>query len=328
MDQIKIAAFGCWNRKVNENGKIPMEYVIENIESKEQEFNHLVVLGDNYYGKKQKIEINGVQVKTVEHIQDDLEYGFNLIEKLKIPKKYLIMGNHDIEDTLDKECVGLQTQVNKVSKFNIMFPFYSKIITLSNGTKIKYIFIDTTVYSIKANPSCYDKVLNKNSKKIIQEQNKFIVDELSDSSIKYFIFFAHEPLYSLKTKIFVEDNLPHLVDDVLDDLAGIILSNSQGKNVFYVCADVHMYQSGTVTDKFNNSVKQIVCGTGGGEKDSFVLDDKIFNKNNFTYSVDITKDSYGYVEIVINSREVKHSYINVYPDGQVKRYNKKYLVQY
>ncbi len=328
MEQIKIATFGCWNRKVKEDGKIPMEYVIDNIETREQDFSHLVVLGDNYYGEKKKIEIGGVQVKTTEYIPDDLAHGFKLIEKLKIPKKYLIMGNHDVADTLDKECVGLKTQVDKTDKFDVMFPFNSEIITLSDGTKVKYIFIDTTVYTIKADPSCYDSVIGKNSKKIIQEQNKFIVDELSDSSIKHFMIFAHEPLYSLKTKIFDEDKLPHLVDDVLDDLAQIILSNSKGKSVFYVCADVHMYQSGIVTDEFNNSVKQIVCGTGGGQKDNFVLDDKIFKKNNLTYSVDITKDSYGYVEFVVNSSEVKHTYINVHPDGKVKHYNKKYLVQY
>ncbi len=328
MEHIKIATFGCWNRKVIEDGKIPMEYVIENIESREREFTHLVILGDNYYAEKKKIEIGGVKVKTTEYIPDDIEHGFKLIERLKIPKKYLIMGNHDIEDTLDKECVGLQYQVGKAGKFDVMFPFNSEIITLSDGTKIKYIFIDTTVYSIKADPSCYDSVIGKNSKKIIQEQNKFIIEELSDSSIKHFMIFAHEPLYSLKTKIFVEDNLPHLVDDVLDNLAEIILSNSKGKNVFYVCADVHMYQSGIITDKSGNSVKQIVCGTGGGQKDYFVLDDKIFKKNNLTYSVDMTKDSYGYVEFVLNSSEVKYTYINVHSDGKVKHYNKKYLIQY
>jgi hypothetical protein len=328
MEQIKIAAIGCWNRRVQEDGNIPMEYVIKNIKENENDFNHLVVLGDNYYANKTKIKIGGVPVKIVDHQQHDLEYGFSLIENLK-PKKYLIMGNHDIEDTLDKDCIGLKSQVSKKTNFNVMFPFNSEIITLSDGTKIKYIFIDTTIYRIKADPSCYDSVVKKNSNEIKQEQNDFIVNELNDSSIKHFMIFAHEPLYSVKTKILEEDKEKlRVVDDTLDHLAEIILNNSRGKNVFYVCADVHMYQSGIVIDNFGNSVKQIVCGTGGAEKDSLVLDEKLFNKKNLTYCVDITKDSYGYVEIIINSKEIKHRYINVSPDGQVHYFNKKYLIQY
>lgn len=238
------------------------------------------------------------------------------------------MGNHDIQDTIDKACVGLQSQVDKTDKFNVMFPFNSKIINLSDGTKIKYIFIDTTIYSVKTNPSCYDLVLEKNSREIILAQNKFIIDELADNSIKHFIVFAHEPLFSIATKVFVEDNLPHLVDDVLDDLASIILANSTGKNVTYVCADVHMYQSGVVLDKFGNSVRQIVCGTGGALKDSYVLDNKIFEKKNLVYLLDVTKESYGYVEIDVNPSKLAHSYVQVQPDGKTMLFNKKYLVQY
>ena len=119
-----------------------------------------------------------------------------------------------------------------------------------------------------------------------------------------------------------------MFDDVLDDLASIILSNSTGKNVTYVCADVHMYQSGIVSDNNGNTVRQIVCGTGGGQKDSFVLDDKTFVKNNLTYSVDITKDSYGYVDIELNSINLAHTYVQVQPTGSVNLFNKKYLIQY
>ena len=194
--------------------------------------------------------------------------------------------------------------------------------------KIKYLFIDTTLYDIKANPSCYNTVLKQNASTIAQEQNKFIEKELADNSINFFVIFAHEPLYSIKTKIFVEDNEHHLIDNLLDDLIQLVMSNSSGKNISYVCADVHMFQSGIITDELDNSVKQIVCGTGGGEKDTFVFDGKFFSKNNYKYSVDITKDSYGYVEFIIKSDGVSYNYINVFPDGQIKTYNKKYLVQY
>jgi len=328
MENLRIATFGCWNRRVLEDGKIPMEYVISHLKRRENEFAHLVILGDNYYGKKQKVKIDGVEVKKINHIQEDLEYGFELVENLNIQSKYLIMGNHDVEDTLGKACIGLQSQVAKTDKFNVMFPFKSEIITLTTGTRFKYIFIDTTVYSIKANPSCYDFVLNKNSLNIIEEQNAFIIRELNDDSIDYFIFFAHEPLYSVKTKIFVEDNKSHLIDDVLDGLGKLILSNSVGKNIYYVCADNHMYQSGIVSDKSGNSIKQIVCGTGGGEKDNFDLDNKIFNKNDFTYCIDSTKQPYGYLEIFLNNNGIQYSYVNVQSDGKTNIYNKKYLIQY
>jgi hypothetical protein len=327
MENIRIATFGCWNRKVVEDGRIPMEYVIENIKNREEYFKHLIILGDNYYAKKKKVEVDGIKIKKINHVQEDLEYGFQLIENLNISTKYLIMGNHDIEDTLGKGCIGLQSQIDKTDKFNVMFPFNSEIITLKSGARIKYIFIDTTVYEVKANPSCYDAILNKSSSIIIQEQNSFIKTELADSSIEYFIFFAHKPLYTVKTKI-LEDGKLHLINSLLDELGQIILSNAEGKNIYYICADAHLFQSGIISDNSGNSIKQLVCGTGGGEKDSFNFDNKIFNKNDMTYCVDISRDSYGYLDILLNPDGINYTYVNVQPDGKINIYNKKYLIEY
>ena len=328
MEQIKIATFGCWNRKVEEDGKIPMTLVTDNIKSKETDYSDLVILGDNYYAKKTKIKVDGVKVTTIDYKQEDLEYGFELVENINIPNKYLIMGNHDIEDTIGKNCIGLQSQVNKTDKFNVMFPFNSKIIELVDGTKIKYIFIDTTIYSSKFSPSCYDSVLQKNVSTIIQEQNEFIVNELNDDSIKFFLIFGHEPLYSIKTKFSEEKQKYRISDAVLIELSELILNNSLGKNISYICADVHMYQSGTVSNNTGASVKQIVCGTGGADKDYFVIDEKTFTKDNLTYDINITKDSYGYVELIIDNNGVTHNYINVLMDSTTKVYNKKYYIQY
>jgi len=327
MEQIKIATFGCWNRKEKEDDKIPRDYVIEKLKENQDQYNHLVILGDNYYAKKEKITVNRVKIKKINHVQEDLEYGFELVENLNIEKKYLIIGNHDIEDTLTRNCIGLQTQVDKTDKFNVMFPFGSEIFELSGGIRIKYIFIDTTVYEIKANPSCYDNVLQKNASSIVTEQNKFIERELTDSSIEYFIIFAHEPLYSIKTKI-SEDDGKYFLSSFVHELTGLLMDNSVGKKIYYVCADVHMYQSGIITDESGHIIHQIVCGTGGAEKDSFVFDDRIFKKSGYSYCVNITKDSYGYVDLSIDSNGVNWKYINVLPDGQTIIYNKKYFVQY
>ena len=328
MDKIKIAAFGCWNRKVEEDDQIPMVRVMNDIKSREAEYTDLIILGDNYYAQKEKILIDGELVKKLYHKQEDLEYGFDLVENINIKNKYLIMGNHDIADTIKQDCIGLSTQCEKSGKFNVMFPFDFKIIELNDGTRIKYIFIDTTIYSIKGDQTCYDKVLGKTAQTIIQEQTQFIINQLNDPTIKFFLIFGHEPLYSIKTKLDEQNQKYYISDSILHELTELILNNSLDKNILYICADVHMYQSGIISNEAGNCVKQVVCCTGGAEQDHFVLGGNTFIKDRFRYDINITKDSYGYVEFVIDANDIKYKYVNILSDGTTKVYNKKYYIQY
>jgi hypothetical protein len=336
-DTLKVATFGCWNRYKYEDGYIPMNMVMELLKANQTKYNDLIVLGDNYYGDKKKIKgADGKNIKFVDFNDDHFESGFKIIDDLAIRNKYLIMGNHDVEDTIDINCCGLHKQLNK--NFIVKFPFGSVVNQLSDGTKIKYLFIDTTIYSFdepeKQDENCYMKVLGSKPLTLMNDQRNFLVRHLETSTDDDYIYviYGHEPLFSIKTKIGDETRKIKNKSSVLTELTNLILSNCGNKKIYYVCADVHMYQSGIVFNDSGQSIKQIVCGTGGGEKDNFNYGNKIFKQSGFSYCVDSSHDAYGYVELNINASGLTHEYVKLILDEtdipKLVRYSKKYMINY
>jgi len=185
----EVFTFGCWNNKYAGDGDFqPLISVVANLGLKIRrgdDTQSLIILGDNYYEKKNKSEkkispIEGPDIKKdkpkekskegegkkkdkkdINLIEEDLMHGFRLINTISSSlKKYLIMGNHDIKSNEDKKCVILDKEFDIcdpghgiVNNCHIMFPYNHQIREI-NSKMYLFIFIDTSIYDIKVF-NCY-----------------------------------------------------------------------------------------------------------------------------------------------------------------------------
>jgi hypothetical protein len=85
-----IISFGCWNNKYNKNFLF-LQKITEKIMSNIHNYNLLVILGDNYYPEKIKIDNEKYEIIKKEEIRE----GFDILNKIKLDKRF-IFGNHDI----------------------------------------------------------------------------------------------------------------------------------------------------------------------------------------------------------------------------------------
>jgi hypothetical protein len=83
-----------------------------------------------------------------------MKQGFDCLDTINLEKK-LIMGNHDINDGINKDCSILKVQL-KLPWYDIKFPFdfenhyiYTNSEELSQRSYkiVKFIYLDTTIYS-------------------------------------------------------------------------------------------------------------------------------------------------------------------------------------
>jgi hypothetical protein len=357
------------NKTIKDDSDVYLNLVMESLKYFEINYQDLIILGDNYYPLKNKDkkkdkskdekkegekkeeskgekkeestltkyfnifgggEGDKPKVKANTFVKEDIEYGFNKLININIKNKYLIMGNHDIEDFI--ECDGLKYQLD-LKNINIMFPFKSKdVIVNVNGVDYvyKYIFIDTSLFNIKDtdDPNIMPCFVNSgfnygvqytNSKEILIAQSNFLRDELNKDGIKHFLIFGHEPIFSLKTKVSDEGKLKDKTS-CLNKLADIIFDNMRSSNITYICADVHMFQIGKITTNIKNPDKfitQIVVGTGGAELDDCIeCDDKNselnFDSQIYRYHIRITDKSFGFLDIILDgSPELKYDYFKL-----------------
>lgn len=329
----RIATFGCWNNKRNliSDTKIAFEEVTRLIRQNNEfrSYNELVILGDNYYPNK--IQIN--DKKIVHYDENEVNHGFCSINQIKIQKKYLIMGNHDLDDTLSyvnkdgnikSDCQLLRYQMNLFkNKINVVFPFGSKIQEI-DGIIFNFIFIDTTVYSYKdTQTTCTDVILGENYNTIKRRQNEFIVTQIQNNDANNIIIFGHEPLISVKK------GKDEYKKNLMSELLNLIYDTNTTKKISYICADVHLYQSCKIR-KLNSAIEidQIVCGTGGAELDLMpetAIRPIIFpNINGTDYNIQINNFAkiHGYVELELTNSGLSHTFIPIPQTGgrNVRRY--------
>ena len=167
----KFIQFGCWNNLNTKKGKPigclknVLTLVDTYLTTEEKKPNFLVISGDNYYPDKQK-DPNDETKKQKFILQEKLSEGFlSLPDELPI---YMILGNHDLEttvkkpnlfiDTLEypeqKDCKILQLEI-LAKKPNVNYDFF-KDIMLKNGTLL--LMIDTSIYDVDSNKylQCYN----------------------------------------------------------------------------------------------------------------------------------------------------------------------------
>jgi hypothetical protein len=96
------------------------------------------------------------------------------------------------------------------------------------------------------------------------------------------------------------------------------------KNIYYLCADTHLYQEGTVYITPQLQIKQYIVGTGGAEQDIiFSFSNEIYEDDNLVYKKSVDEQKYGFLVVKIKD-SIKFEFISV--DKIANKYNKKYII--
>ena len=327
------------------------------LENNKNKINFITIAGDNYYPLKNKDK----EIKTKIFNNDDFISGFDcLIKNSNNIQKYIIYGNHDIEDKLnDKECFLLLEQ-NKYNNNNIIF--FNDIIEIHNNNTL-IIMIETTLYDMKLdeniNNTCYkmlfksfNEIFNKsNDKKIIDlinYQNILIIDKIKNNIMKKIVIIGHHPIITSKYK---NNNVnTNILSELLKLFENISYLNLY--NITYLCADTHLYENSIIQiDKLY--INQYIVGTGGAELDDICYNDKIYNcksilyfkynnnekkyinekvNSNISYKIEKQIKSNGFIKVNCNENNIKIDYIlnNNQSGGNNNYFNKyqKYKIKY
>lgn len=267
---MSFSFFGCWNSGYcREN---PFSYVSDHIKKNDSDI--VIVAGDNYYPEKSKdktktkTKTKGNKSKTFD--ERNFDSGFNCLVDINKPT-YILMGNHDIQyekTLLDSDgknldmCHIIGRQLGEMSKKNLSF---KERYLLTDNELI--LFLNTSLYTSDKDEmlNCfqmYKEGINQPSEEdidsfIIEEYN-FFTDIIGNHLDKdKLIIVGHHPIVSVRDKKKIEC-LSHDGLILLDELYALF----EMKEKFYLCADVHQYQTGVVTIN-DNKIVQHVVGTGG-----------------------------------------------------------------
>lgn len=240
---------------------------------------------------------------------DLLKSGFASLPKTV--DLHIILGNHDVETGAQmfvpanpdsaqgqepepaEACLIAELERANVNNDNMMMHVY-KTFMWKRDTAI--VMFDTTIYDLldmdtsKKTDSveCYRPFLNANetataisAKEIVDAQETHILQFLkkNKSEIKNVVLVGHYPIVSVKGKIDKTGKSGETTNKIecllfsgfLEKIHGVF--TRQMPKYHYLCADVHMYQRGTVTIAFPNesnrpmTIEQYVVGTGGAALD-------------------------------------------------------------
>jgi len=265
---MSIAHFGCWNEY---NNILIIKKILEQIIKENLSF--LSIGGDNYY-----------QPNNIFFDKNRISLGFNLLPQNIT--KYIIFGNHDIEDY---ESLKYQVQLNSPNIILYNGPIFKKL------DEIIIIYIDTTIYKLKPDdeiPKSY-KLLSfsnniKTVKDFIDKQETVVRKFINSSKYKKIIFIGHHPIFGAKFK----KNKDKIY--LLENLRNFIFSFNY-PDIIYIGSHIHNYQKGVVT--FNNkNILQYITGTGGAFLDKIPIENN-FNEDNTTYNIINKSKKHGYILI-------------------------------
>lgn len=336
--------FGCWNKggcsgdTLSEKDRNNLTKLMNTLDisiKKEQPL-FLSICGDNYY--PQKVKLKTGDKKKILNIED-LVSGFDCLPKhIDI---YMTYGNHDLEtdlyinDIQEHICTLTSTEIEIVSNSNIHLNLNQ---TADFGDNTKVLFLETTIWDPDENEQyeqCYRYIDDDKYKNIIEVKEdqlsfirEFVSDVNSNDKIKNIIIVGHHPLALFKEKkgemrffILNEEFNTLLYDEIYTKCNPNIM-------YYYLCADLHQYQPGTIIINGTMLIDQYIVGTGGAELDNIIIDQTIESARQGNIQYNIKKDEtivdYGF----LNCRKDKDgnlsfSFIRVNQSGGRKRRTRK-----
>lgn len=264
--------FGCWNNGGCKEGT-RMKQVLDHIRQLTNPPKLLTVCGDNYYPSKTK----NTESSNKELVIDDLVRGFDCLPNIPI---YMNFGNHDYETNLmqnnviENSCTIINSQQGYAKNNNIHLKF-NQAILFGNDTQI--IFLDTTIYTDKIDKyiQCYSEVVDTNILTDIKNIQQQFIDSTIESiklnnQIKNIIIIGHHPIVEIKCK--KNSNKFNRLSDEFETILYGIYSKLPSMKYYYLCADLHQYQSGNITIFGEMNIKQYIVGTAGAKKDDVCKD--------------------------------------------------------
>lgn len=310
--------FGCWNRDNCSGNKLDYRKALaEKILLKDDYFNFGIITGDNIYQHKATEE---KKKKEKNYYESTLNYGFDLLKKLKIntinKQIYGTIGNHDID---------LPNILQKQIESNVLTMPYNVFSNYDNKN-LRIIFIDTNLFDKKWDDSDNNELFKiKNNIgsafyviKNIDDLEKYLDNIKREEFNGWNIIIGHEPIISIKLKKseYKINNLDRY-EEILEKLASI-------PKAVYMCADVHSFQAWNIRTK-EKTLPMIVVGTGGAEPDQ-TIENKNFDHEGINLDLLATEYPYGYCDISYNENEFFITYIPL--NGCSDESNIEYTFEY
>ena len=182
---MRFIHFGCWNRGTcTPEGNNAISSVMRElktyVETTVDKPNFMIIAGDNYYSNKRteiKIKIkDGVETEKKEKkiktlYPDNLRSGFQCLQNIPLDK-YLLLGNHELEETVDEingninragnsnpimpdtpdsRCVILKMQQRIANSPDSRITMFNNVLhNYDEASKTLIIMMDTTIYEIYA----------------------------------------------------------------------------------------------------------------------------------------------------------------------------------
>ena len=272
--------FGCWNQGLCGNESAPLTTVMQTLQTfaQQEHPDFIVVAGDNYYPGKVKNKVTGEKVKTI--VPGDLAAGFACLPT-GVPID-MLLGNHDLEtnmylsgftDKKETDCFITQQEIKEAIPNHIDLVVQK---ARTNGETL-VLLIDTSMYdddAIAEMLPCYKKMAGyaeiANKEDLRTEQLRFIQDAIAAFQGTNIIFIGHHPITGYKLK---KDKIK-LIQAFPSFLAMLKSVYQPEKKYYYLCADLHLYQEGTVLlpvdglkMEMQMEIHQYIVGTGGTELD-------------------------------------------------------------
>ena len=204
MNHKRFYQYGCWNNLIcGKSGEQKNVVNAINRYTKKYPGEFLIITGDNYYPEKVSVQIlddttgekiEGEKEKIKLYDQEIMDAGFDCIGQINIPKKYLLLGNHDVEqltfykdastvipkkikksdfprfkESLNKladKCTIIENELRNSENLEFKKPLLADRIPLESETTI-IIAIDTSIFEIKSKMNansdsklieCYQKI--------------------------------------------------------------------------------------------------------------------------------------------------------------------------
>jgi hypothetical protein len=365
--------FGCWNNgycDINETNDLSI--VMKSLQNyvDENEINFITVAGDNYYPMKDKKEKSIDKTKDKTKGKKDTKKTINL-KNLKsgfeclphdIPIK-MILGNHDLETNVDvneiyfpdntmediENCAILNEELNlsKKKKIDLLLQTTEK---LSDNTLI--IMIDTSMYEDDSHKyvSCYKKYFTKKMlyhknipvneqedrdymNSLREWQKNEVLEQLKQTFYTNIIIIGHHPITGWKKK----NNIDKMIEPTngLIDIFRSMYNESQNSNYYYLCADLHLFQYGTIVIDDEIKIEQFIVGTGGAKLDDKIDENKLHitsktYDDRVSYIMKENKQTNGFLHFIEKNKDIYIHFIDVNDNNEnnpiyVKKYTTRSL---
>lgn len=282
-DVNNFVSFGCWNQKGEK-----LKQVLDTL--KRIETDAVFISGDNYYPiKKEKWDkVKGKMKKDKTIRLEDLREGFTHLVSSTIDKPiYMNFGNHDmvkndgykIDDA--PECAIMKEEL----KFDGRNMHVGMNHTVENDHTL-IIMIDTTIYCsakefTKEFDTCYSQYSRSPvaglQERLQREQRKYVNSAIRRFEGENVILIGHNPIIYEKMK---DGKTRNQMDsgveftELLFDVKNMNPRSNEQKyrNIYYLCADYHQYEEGSIVIKRGDEsvvIHQYIVGVGGTKLDTY-----------------------------------------------------------